>query len=281
MPMALALSLLNAMKRLTGFGVGIPPQLVWREGTWIVEQEFDLLGPRPFLNWGPSPVLERAGWTFAPMVYNANHYDQHVTTRLDNSPGEEWLLFNEPERPEQANMTPAEAADTTRRFLRDAWDAGNEFQWSAPGVWVGPDTHDGLAWATEYVQNLRRNGISRPTYWHVHGYRSTTLAQFNAGWARFKAWYNTWGSGAPIILSEICAEAAPLANQIAIMDRVAGMLRSSEISCAFWFSSHISDNSQWQSAALCTVDVVAQQVALTPLGQHFVGLASQPLAKRR
>lgn len=124
------------MKRLTGFGVGIPPQLVWREGTWIVEQEFDLLGPRPFLNWGPSPVLERVGWTFAPMVYNANHYDQHVTTCLDNSPGEEWLLFNEPERPEQANMTPAEAADTTRRFLRDAWDAGNEFHWSRLVQWL-------------------------------------------------------------------------------------------------------------------------------------------------
>lgn len=260
------------MKRLSGFGACVPPELVGREGTWIVEREFDLLGPRCFLNWAPDQVIERDGFTFAPMVWNVSHLGQQVTNRMTSNPRETWLLWNEPERPEQANMTPVAAADMTRSFLRMAWDVGNEFQWAAPGVWIGPDANDGLAWATANAQNLRRRGISRPSYWHIHGYRYTTLAQFDDNWKRFETWYATWGAGAPVILSEICAEAAPVANQIAIMDRVAGMLRSGELSAAFWFASHTSSSETWQNAELCDVDTRAQTVRLKPLGEHFVGL---------
>lgn len=261
------------MKRLTGFGVGIPPQLVRREGAWIVEQEFDLLGPRCFFNWGIDPIGERDGFTFAPMVYGAGSSERNTIERLDQYPGETWLLWNEPERPEQSNIAPEIAAELTRDFLRLAWSVGREFQWAAPGVWLGPDSNDGLEWATIYAKNLRRRGISRPTYWHIHAYRSPNRQRFFDSMARWHQWYRVWGSGAPVIMSEVCAETGEYEDQVAVMDEVLALLRNGTLAAAMWFSSHVSDDSQWHNAALCTVDVAAQTVALTALGEHFVGLA--------
>lgn len=268
----LALSLLNAMKRLTGFGVGIPPQLVRREGSWIQEQEFDLLGPRCFTNWSHDPIVERDGFTYAPMVWGASHNPARIAQRMTTNEGETWLLWNEPERPEQANIDPALAANLTREFLRTAWDTDREFQWAAPGVCIGSDSYDGLEWATIYAKNLRRRGISRPTYWHIHAYRSPSRQRFFDSMARWQEWYQVWGAGAPVIMSEVCAESAPYVAQIEVMEGVAVLLRNGTLTAAFWFSSHVSNDSQWHNAALCSVDTANQQVKLTPLGEHFVGL---------
>ncbi len=263
------------MRRPQGWGVGIPPETL--PGTWAGQAVLDLLQPAWFYNWQPDPVGERAGSVFVPMVWDGTLDTRHAS-RLEDHPGETWLFMNEPERPEQANTDPATAADLTRDFLRMAWDEGGEFQWCAPGVAVNMDDHDGLAWATEYVQDIRRRGISRPSYWHVHCYRSTTAAQFWQGWGNWRLWYEVWGVGAPVVISEVCAEAASYANQTAVMLAVDSLLQSGEVTAAAWFSSHKSDVSQWPQSTLTTIDAVAQTVALTPLGQHFVGLALYPPA---
>lgn len=261
------------MIRPTGWGVCISPQEANTHGPWVAEQALKLLKPAWYANWDVDPVAPASDTAFVPMVWGPGSDAGRVAQRLAGCPGETWLLWNEPERPDQANMTPAEAAERSRDFLRSAWAAGHEFQWAAPGVSVNMEDRNGLLWLTEYTKDMRRHGVQRPTYWHVHGYRSRSLAEFRRSWRQFQDWYTAWGVGAPVVLSEVCAEGAGYSAQVAIMDEVDWLIKTKSIIGAGWFiATHSSRVVDWPEAALCAVDAETQTVSLTALGQKFLQL---------
>lgn len=265
------------MNRPTGWNVCIPREIV-RERPWIVEQEIALLEPDHWLDWSHTPIGEYPNELsgFTPMLWNDAYVGSTTTwLRMKRQPGETWLLFNEPERPEQANMTPTAARIATQEFLRTAWAVGEEFQWAAPGISINMDDYSGLDWATEYIRQLRRRGISRPTYWHVHAYRSNTVEQLRGAWATWLEWYATWGESAPVILSEVCSENAPIPQQQRIMDECREMLRRGEdggVLGVYWFATHPTPVVDWPNACLCTIDDEAESVSLTPLGEYWKSL---------
>lgn len=256
------------MNRPEGWGVCIPQENGSPEQAM---REMALLQPQCVIDWQVEPYMDVSAYTYLPMVrpirWTGTAYRSQVEARLRAHPGDVWLLGNEPERPEQDNCTPLEFADMACEFLAVAQEIDEEFQWAAPGVWVGADTYDGLAWATEFIQIMsRRRGISRPSYCHAHGYRSSSLAQFRAGWNRWRAWYNTWGRGTPVILSEVCGEAASLSVQKQIMSEVNTLLAGGEIVAALWFSSHLCND--WLSVPLTAT--TGSATALTALGTYWM-----------
>lgn len=260
------------MNRPTGWNLCIPREyVVGRE--YVVSQELELLKPAHWMDWSYRPFV--ASETYTPMLWTGEANGlRGVSEYLEEHPGGETvLLYNEPERPEQANMKPETARYWTQWFLRAMWDTGIEFQWAAPGVSINMQDYDGLEWLTEYVRGLRRRGISRPSYWHVHLYRSTTVEQLRAAWSRWQNWYITWGEDAPVVISEVCAENVPVDQQKRIMDECRELLSRGEDQGAvgvYWFASHLPSESDWPNARLC--ELGEQGARLTPLGEHWIGL---------
>lgn len=261
------------MNRPTGWSVCIPREMVG-ERLWVLEQEIALLEPDHWMDWSHTPITEYPNELsgFTPMLWNDAYVGSTTTwLRMKRQPGETWLLFNEPERPEQAAMTPTAARIATQQFLNTAWAVGEEFQWAAPGISFNMTDYNGLEWATEYIRQLRRRGISRPSYWHVHAYRSTTVEQLRRAWSTWLEWYATWGESAPVVLSEVCAE--NVLDQRPIMDECRDLLRRGEDGgCVgvYWFATHL--DTLWPNARLCTIDEAAESVALTPLGEYWKSL---------
>ena len=260
---------MTALLRPKGWGFGMPLETAGAS-TWILQKELDTFSPKWYMNWSQEHIVSKPGCVFTPMTWDAS--DVSIIARMQSNPGETWLLFNEPERPEQNNKLPSIAANETRVFLENAWNANVEFQWAAAGVGPGTTDYDGLAWMTEYVQDLRRKGISRPNYWQFHGYQSKNVAEFDATWSKIMAWYNVWGSGAPIIISEVCAEGNDLYNQKQVMNRVNTLLATGQIVAASWFSSHASAVANWTNACLATFNVNNQTITKTALGNHWLSL---------
>lgn len=254
------------MNRPVGWGIGIPPETSTPE---IVQAELDLLKPQHYMNWRHTPYEAQTDAFFLPMAWGKDFNRAGVASRLASNPGEIWLLWNEPEWADQANMSPQEAADLTWEFLTLAEQLDTEYQWAAPGVAINWDDTDGLLWMTEYVKILRRKkGIMRPSYWHIHGYRSPFARKFTDGWQKWVEWYNVWGVGAPVILSEVCAEAAELEAQKTMINMVNVLLSTGSVVAATWFSSHPSRVSNWVNAAL--TEVVDGVVRLTTLGEYWM-----------
>ena len=249
------------MIRPTGWGVCIQPQGMTSERAAAIVAALE---PRWYHNWSLEPFDGVDVTPFVPLMWDGLRRMTPVFKRaLTELPGHTWMLFNEPERPEQSNMTPAEALDNTRAFLANQWRTGNEFQWAAPGVSLTTTDHDGLAWLTEFAQLCRRRGLSRPSYWHIH-LNAASLQELRDAWARWQEWYAIWGACAPVIVSEVCAQNAPLSIQLGVLNWVHNRLLNQQIAAAAWFIGAPSTFVDWPNAALCTLD--GQRARLTPLG---------------
>lgn len=168
-------------------------------------------------------------------------------------------------------MTPLAAMTMTQDFLRIAWAEGREFQWAAPGVSVTTADYDGLEWLTEYVKLCRRRcGIQRPSYWHIH-LNAPSGAAFRAAWQRWENWWITWGAGAPVIISEVCAQNAPLGEQASVMEQTDGLMITGHVAAAFWFTASQSTYVEWPNAALATV-APGGLAMLTPTGTAWMNI---------
>ena len=257
------------MQRPRGWGISIQPQ---GTGDQAAGALLELLKPLCYHNWSIRPFAVDAPVTFAPSVYSAALLDElAVAEEMAQRPGNTWLLLNEPERPEQAAMTPWAAMTTTQEFLSVAWAEGEEFQWAAPGVSVTTADYDGLEWLTEYVKLCRRRcGIQRPSYWHIH-MKAPSGAAFSAAWQRFENWWITWGAGAPVIISEVCAQNAALSEQVSVMEQTDGLLISGHVAAAFWFTASPSTYVEWPNAALATV-APGGRAMLTPTGTAWMNI---------
>lgn len=237
----------------------------------IATQELALLRPQCYMDWSAIGYGEPDGVTFLPMLWGKDWSREIVANRLLSSKqGEVWLLANEPEFAQQANMSPKEVADMTWDFIDLAQATDSEFQWAAPGVAVNWDSTDGLLWMEEYVQIIsRKKGLARPHYWHIHSYRSPSGRRFTEGWTAWVKWYEKWGRGAPVILSEVCAEAGDIEAQKNVIEQVNLLLASGAVHAALWFTAHVTHTGDWANAALTTSDAEGV-VKLTPLGEYWL-----------
>lgn len=256
--------------RPRGWGVCVPPQ-EWAEyGAWVIDGVIAALQPKRWHSWGIWPSGGLAGRV--PAVFSDQYFDRDATRQyLADNPACEWMLFNEPDLPQQANMSPEQAVDVTLEFIDMAREVGNEFQWMAPSVTL--DTvHNGLEWLTEYMSIMRRRkGIMRPSSWAVHPYTCNSVARLRQSMRNWWNWYEIWGSGADTIITEVCAEDAPLSVQMAVMDECAAMLHSKEVAGVFWFAAYkgISDGAPWQHYPLTVLHPETQTVTLTELGRRW------------
>ena len=142
-----------------GLGLGAP----WQSGD-NVPAMLERLRPAWWYDWR----FEQCGAPgYVPMIWSGALWAEHatvLTSLFERRPDTFWLLWNEPERADQANMSAAGTAVLTRQI------AAHGIQYAAPGVAL---TRDGYLWQHDYLAA----GGPVPHCWHVHIYRCSTPAQ--------------------------------------------------------------------------------------------------------
>ena len=260
------------MIRPYGWNVCIPPV-----GDWRSAQSLALLQPDRWLNWWHNDYsFAVPGYT--PMVWRTVDVPA-VQERMRAHPAETWLLFNEPERPEQANLLPTVAVAETHTFLNAGWEVGAEFNWCGPNVTINTSDHPGSPWWREYMRQLRLGGINRPSVYGIHLYNSTSRAHVRLMLERLETSRGPggWlGDDTPVVVTEFCATNEPLAAQIEVMDEVHAMLLEGRIKGAYWYmawSTSTGNGNEWPNCRLCEVDPDRPfTMRLTELGKHWMEL---------
>ena len=259
--------------RLRGWCVCVPAQEWAKHGDWVLDGVMAALQPARWHSWGIWPLTDVAGRV--PSVFSDEYFSRAATRQyLVDHPTREWMLFNEPEVVSQASMSPELAVEVTLEFIDLARETGTEWQWMAPSVTLDTE-HDGLGWLTEYMSIMRRRkGIMRPGSWGIHPYNCATVADLRQSMRKWWDWYVVWGSGALTVITEVCAEGAGVAGQIAVMDECAAMLRRKEVAGVAWASAYLAsaDGVPWQHYPLTTLHSETHTVALTELGRHWKAL---------
>lgn len=269
----------GAFLRLRDWGVCVPSQEWAQHGAWVIDGVMAALQPARWHTWGIWPATDIAGRV--PGVFSDQYFNRPATRQyLIDHQTREWMTFNEPEIPAADKtmsglspeyMTPALAVDVTLEFIDMARSTGTEWQWAAPSVTLDTE-FDGLGWLTEYMTIMRRKkGIMRPGAWGIHPYNCPTADRLRQSMARWWAWWNVWGSGAPTVITEVCAEGSSVAGQIAVMNECKRMLQDGEVAGVAWASAYFaaSSGTDWQYYPLTTLHPETQTVTLTELGRHW------------
>lgn len=154
------------------------------------------------------------------------------------------LLWNEPERKEQADMTPEAAA----LALRQWWKYTHWYLVPVAVGGVNVSVHHGetpYEWLDAFEGLLSDAERRQIAYWHIHAYG--TVAEVDAALTRFEEWMHERDVVRPVILSETASSAEPAA----LMRQLCEWIRSKRLHGAAWFSTHYP---AWNETGLLDAD---------------------------
>ena len=144
-------------------------------------------------NWYTAPIyLQNAKhW---PSVWNSVYRPtiRQIMEWSDEYPGRTWLVLNEPERDDQADTAPDDAAIHMTYLMEAVGESGTV---ACCGVIVGP----GRPWA-EWLDAYIAAGGPIPAAWHIHIYEDSP-AQWEESLALWDEWNASHGA-LPTIVSE-------------------------------------------------------------------------------
>lgn len=243
-----------------GMGCGIPHQLE-SASLGYIERTLGILWPPNFYTWKYNH-LDIIYPFYLPMVFDMRVNDAaNRAMQLSHYGPRLWLLGNEPERKDQSNIPPEEAAQFSHVW---ADTAGGE--WAAPGVLLG--SPDAYTWYDTYLQTGGLVGICH----HVHIY-ALTPEHFDNQLRDFEQWMRDKRIERPILVTECASWSPHLSDQIKVMDRVWETVQRESIISAMWYSSHTYPGGPLGFANLLTDD----GTAVTQLGAHYMSLKGTPL----
>lgn len=259
-----------------GWGVGVPPQ-GWVGKEHLLTGVLQDLQPAWWYNWSPFAFLPDAAPGYIPMLWSGTEAArdcEQLKATIAARPNNVWQFLNEPENIKQANISPMEALNGLKAFLRLAWDTGSPGQYAAPGVEM---SDKGLVWASEFFSLCRVNYLHRPAYVTVHCYLNGSLGQnqanWDAMWTAFWRFHAIWTPATPVVVSEVCAVNRSENEQRIIMDLAREKLATDpRVVGVAWFAANQSSGNIFPEAALSTYDAASEAVSLTPLGEYWKSL---------
>lgn len=263
--------------RMTGWNLCVPSHEKPAEQNWIDDLMFQIFQPKIWHSWGTWPARDYPGRI--PMIWSSRSFDESsVRQYLIDFPACEWQMSNEPDNEKQANETPDENIAMILRFNDIAREIGNKYQWLSPAIMLNTK-QNGIKWLKDWTQKMRQyNGHISPAAWCIHPYRCDSVAELRKSMSRWwTEFYPIWGHGAPVYLSEVCAEGAPdVDTHKLVMDECARMLQADEVQGVFWFSAYLSRGTGWkyEHYPLTVIDYEAKIVKPSDLGKHWLELAA-------
>lgn len=263
---------------------------------WQSQQALELLEPEHWMNWhyDESGV---SGQGFVPTIWGrhvmAPEHRAAVFASLDAHPDHTWLMINEGHLREQANISPAQGVDLALWFIGLARQENVNINWCGPNAAINMDAQyaggvTGRDWWREFLRELRKAGIPRPSLHGVHMYHSTDQGMFKRTLETAERdWRWQWMGDGPLVITEMCAENQPPHMQIEVMDAAfealkvgiaAGPASRHGVQGVFWFvaTGAPGGSGDWPNCVLCEVDPdKVQTMRLTPLGLHWKSLQAK------
>ena len=203
-----------------GLGVGAP----WQSGDDIPAM-LEQLRPAWWYDWR----FEQAGAPgYMPMIWSDGIWADHapvIESLFERRPDLFWLLWNEPERADQANMSPEATAALTGAI------AEYGINYAAPGVAWG---RVGMEWLEAYLAA----GGPMPHCWHIHIYWCHTPVEWEEKWASWKAWMQEHNVVRPTIVSETNAWEEGAYGQSRMIAYLADLLATDDLLLAVaWYAT--------------------------------------------
>ncbi|KAK0347312.1 hypothetical protein LTR91_010318 [Friedmanniomyces endolithicus] len=146
-------------------------------------------------NWSPDPTPNASSLDYVPMQWNHMHIDD-LPSKVKTANATAVLGFNEPELPDQSNMSAELAAREWLRCVEPLRKAG--VRCGSPGISSAPQ---GVVWLKEFIGRIRDGGSDVDFYcFHWYG---VELGQFyDYLWSTYyqmpdqgkKVWVTEWAS---------------------------------------------------------------------------------------
>lgn len=224
-------------------------------------------------NWSPGSSdaafaqFEKYGMDFCPMAWNANWSEDTFRAFKRAHPKCEYLLaYNEPNLTDQANMTPAQAAQDWPRLVAIAKELGMKIIAPAMNYGTLADYHDPWKWMDEFFAQPGVN-LDDVSGLALHCYMGSaqSMKQFVD---KFKKY------GKPLWLTEFCNWAnnnISLEAQMNYMVEAINLLESDDqVQRYAWFIPRGNGDAQCHNSLLSS----SKPFGLTDLGKVFVNMST-------
>lgn len=208
------------------------------------------------------------GMDWCPMCWNNNYSADNIRAYKKAHPEAKYILaYNEPNLTDQANMTPAQAAEKWPQLVALARELGMELVSPALNYGTLEGYHDPIVWMDEF---LSQEGVSLDDMAAiaVHCYMPSAggVKTFIERFAKY---------GKPVWLTEFCNGAnnnITEATQMAYMSETLNMLEGNpRVQRYAWFIPRgVAFNRMWHNNLL----TAEQPFGLTPLGKVFVNFST-------
>lgn len=242
----------------------------------IPDNDISILGPACSwsYNWGhvvtdtEYSLFSEYGMDYCPMVWNANWNENTLREFKRKHPDCRYLLaYNEPNLTDQANMTPAEAAEDWGRLVAIAREL--DFKIIAPAMNYGtlPDYHDPVKWYDEFfaIDGVNLDDVDGIA---LHCYMGSCSAVKN-----FLDSFKKYGK--PLWLTEFCKwdnKNISAAAQMQYMVETINMLESNDAVFRYaWFIPRGNGESECHNSLLES----RRPFGITELGKVFVNMSTQ------
>lgn len=214
------------------------------------------------------PYLEEYGIEFCPMIWNGNYNPDNIRTYKRTHPEAEYILaFNEPNLTDQANMTPAQAAQFWPDVVALAEELGMKLISPAMNYGTLAGYSDPWVWMDEF---LKQPGVSLDDMdgIAVHCYMNTSQALENYinGFKKY---------GKPIWLTEFCATTGGTVSAVSQMNFMVESINylesDDDVFRYAWFIPRGGPLNQINNELLTS----SSPIELTDLGKVFVNMSTQ------
>lgn len=170
------------------------------ENNFQFNAQVDALAPGVswYYNWGNTPgnaVINNESMEYVPMCWNGNFNSEKIRQYVKEHPDTKYILgFNEPNFTNQANMTPAQAAEKWPEVQALAKELNLKIVGPALNYSPNAPYQDPLKWMDEFVALV---GIDAFDYTAVHSYGGFGVTQTLA-----TNFHNKYGK--PVWITEFC-----------------------------------------------------------------------------
>jgi hypothetical protein len=147
-------------------------------------------------NWSPNPTPDASSLEFIPMQWNAVGIED-LASKLSSLPNEKKtaIAFNEPELPDQSNMTAASAAEHWLAHFEPLRKQG--IRCGSPGI---SSAGHAVGWLADFLQRIRAGG-SDIDFYCLHWYGTDLGGFYDYIWST----HHQLGPDKPVWITEFAA----------------------------------------------------------------------------
>jgi hypothetical protein len=252
-------------------GVGVPS---WEQGYWknITEEQLASTHSKWFYDWGVTPRFFKYSAEYVPMIWS-DRLDWYggeagIAAQAAANPGRYWLIWNEPDLSEQANITPQRAAELYRSLEQIILGADPTAKLIVGGI----SQMGWPEWPQQFLDTYKSLYGTAPRLagWHIHFYPIATadsdpqvLAERTRNYVMSaRAWVDSHGGG-ELWLTEFNVHTTDGAAQAYMSEIVPWLEGYSGINRYAWFAIDTTFI-QWNAGSL-----MDRSFNLTPLGKLY------------